>query len=82
MIKKGIMISLEQELDLANSRIVEIEKSIAELQENLYTLADQIKETQRFLVKMAHNQSHMTKRISSWPYIVVERSMDDGDSEV
>jgi len=71
------MTSLEDDLDLVQSRIIEIEKSITMLNENCQHLADHIKETQRFLVRLAHNQAEISKRISQWPYIAVERKGEE-----
>lgn len=74
------MTSLEQDLDVTNGRMIELEKDLAIMQDNLQTLFEQVKETQKYIIKLAHNQAHMTKRISSWPYIAVEK-YDDGDVE-
>lgn len=74
------MTSLEQDLDITNGRLIELEKDMIVIQENLTTLFEQIKETQKYIIRLAHNQAHMTKRISSWPYIAVEK-YDDGDEE-
>jgi len=74
------MTSLEQDLDVTNGRMIELEKDLAIMQDNLQTLFEQVKETQKYIIKLAHNQAHMTKRISSWPYIAVEK-YDDGDGE-
>jgi predicted nucleic acid-binding Zn-ribbon protein len=63
--------SLEQELDVVMNRIVEMEKLMSIVQENQLTLADQIKETQRFLIKLAKNQSEISKRVTHWPFIAV-----------
>ena len=73
------MTSLEQDLDLTNGRIIEIEKDLMIIQENLTTLFEQIKETQKYIIRLAHNQAHMTKRISSWPYIAVEKFDDSNE---
>ncbi len=35
-------------------------------------LSEQIKETQRYLIKLAHNQSEIAKRVSTWPFIAVD----------
>jgi hypothetical protein len=53
-----------------------MEKGIVILQENQMTLAEQLKETQKYLVKMAKNQSEISKRLSAWPFIAVERGED------
>lgn len=73
------MTSLEQDLDVTNGRMIELEKDLAIMQDNLQTLFEQVKETQKYIIKLAHNQAHMTKRISSWPYIAVEKF--DGSNE-
>jgi len=39
--------------------------------DSLNTQIESIKETQRYLIKLARNQQELTKRISAWPYIVV-----------
>lgn len=74
------MTSLEQDLDITNGRLIELEKDMIIIQENLTTLFEQIKETQKYIIRLAHNQAHMTKRISSWPYIAVEK-YDDSEDE-
>lgn len=61
----------EEQLDVTKGRIIQLEKNLAIMHENVMTVAEQIKETQKFLVKLAHNQSEITKRVSQWPYIAV-----------
>ena len=68
---------LDEQLDLTRARITELEKNLTIVQENVMTIADQIKETQVFLIKMAKNQAEMSKRISQWPYIAVPK--DEGE---
>lgn len=67
----------EEQLDLSESRITEIEKSICIMQDNLTELSDHIRETQRYLIKLAHHQSEITKRISAWPFIAVDSNRDE-----
>lgn len=69
----------EEQLDQTNNRIIELEKNIAVMHENLLTVADQIKETQVFLIKMARNQAEMSKRLSMWPYIAVSLNEEDDE---
>lgn len=71
------MSSLEEELDVTNNKILELEKNLAIAQENILTLADQIKESQRFIIKLAQNQSQVTKRITQWPFIAVPSNEGD-----
>lgn len=67
----------EEQLDLSESRITEIEKSICILQDNMTELSEHIRETQRYLIKLAHHQSEITKRISAWPFIAVDSNRDE-----
>jgi uncharacterized coiled-coil protein SlyX len=67
----------EEQLDLSESRITEIEKSICIMQDSMTELSEHIRETQRYLIKLAHHQSEITKRISSWPFIAVDSNRDE-----
>lgn len=69
------------ELDVNTRKIKELEKELYVTRELLTNCIDSLKETQRFIMKLAYNQSEITKRVSSWPYIVVSSSRDD-DEEV
>jgi len=68
---------LEQSLDITQQKIVDIEKNMAIIQDNITQLSESLKETQRYLVKLAVNQQEITKRVSQWPYIVVANREDD-----
>jgi hypothetical protein len=71
----------DMELDINTRKIKELEKELYVTRELLTNCIDSLKETQRFIMKLAYNQSEITKRVSSWPYIVVSSSKDD-DEEV
>ena len=69
---------LDDELDMTGQRLTNIETELIRINEqinamveNLNTQMESIKETQRYLIKLARNQQDLTKRISAWPYIVV-----------
>jgi peptidoglycan hydrolase CwlO-like protein len=69
---------LEDELDMTSQRLTNIETELIHINEqinamveSLNTQMESIKETQRYLIKLARNQQELTKRISAWPYIVV-----------
>ena len=66
----------EEELDLTNSKIKHIEITISEVQDAVMNLSHELKETQKFLIKLAQNQAEITKRVTMWPYIAVPE--DDG----
>ena len=67
----------EEQLDLSEARITEIEKSICIMQDSMTELSVHIRETQRYLIKLAHHQSEITKRISAWPFIAVNSNRDE-----
>ena len=67
----------EEQLDLSDARITEIEKSICIMQDSMTELSEHIRESQRYLIKLAHHQSEITKRISAWPFIAVDSSRDE-----
>ena len=67
----------EEQLDLSESRITEIEKTICVMQDSMTELSEHIRETQRYLIKLAHHQSEITKRISAWPFITVDSNRDE-----
>lgn len=68
----------EELLDQSKQRIIELEKNLAIMHENIMTVSEQIKETQLFLIKLAKNQAEITKRVSQWPFISVP-AKDDND---
>ena len=68
----------EERLDITNNKIIQLEKDIAILQENMTEVIEQVKAMQTFLIKLAQNQAEITKRVSQWPYIAVSsRGLDD-----
>ena len=62
---------LEEKLDLNLNKIKQLEIDIALLNDNMTVLHEQMKEMQRFIIKLTHNQAEITKRLSAWPYIAV-----------
>lgn len=67
----------DEQLDVTNGRIEQMEKDLHTLNENIVTVADQLKETQLFLLKLAKNQSEIAKRINHWPFIAVPEQRED-----
>lgn len=70
---------LEEQLDLTKTKIIELEKSLSIMHDNIVQLSEQIKQTQTFLIKMAQNQAEITKRVSLWPYIAVPSNRGERD---
>jgi len=69
----------EEQLDLNRSRITEIEKKLFVMHENIVAVADQVKETQMFLIKLAKNQAEISKRVSQWPFIAVPQQTEEDE---
>lgn len=63
--------------DLQAQKIEALEKELYVTKELLSNCIDSLKETQRYLMKLAYNQSEISRRVSAWPYIVVSSSKDD-----
>lgn len=59
------------ELELLEHRIKTSEVSLSEMQDVILTLSGEMKETQKYLIKLAHSQAELTKRVSMWPYVSV-----------
>jgi len=62
---------LEEKLDLNLNKIKQLEHDMAILKENTTILMEQVKDIQRFIIKLTHNQAEITKRVSAWPYITI-----------
>ena len=69
----------EEQLDLNRARITEIEKKLFVMHENIIAVADQVKETQMFLIKLAKNQAEISKRVSQWPFIAVPQQTEEDE---
>ena len=62
---------LDEELDMTTQKIQNLEKEIVYTRELLGQTIESLKETQRYLMKLAYNQADVTKKVSHWPFIVV-----------
>jgi DNA-binding transcriptional regulator WhiA len=65
------MQSTEDELTISNKRIKSLEENISRMQELLVRQQESITETQRYLIKVAHGQQELSKRVLSWPFIKI-----------
>jgi hypothetical protein len=68
---------LDEELDITTQKIQTLEKELLVTRELLGNSIESLKETQRYLMKLAYNQSEITKKISQWPYIVVHSNKNE-----
>ena len=68
---------LDEELDITTQKIQTLEKELLITRELLGNTIESLKETQRYLMKLAYNQAEITKNISYWPYNVVHSNKND-----
>ena len=66
------MESLDAELVQSNKKIKKLEENITMLQEVITQQQETMLETQRYLIKLAHGQQELSKRVLSWPYVRVQ----------
>ena len=66
------MESLDAELVQSNKKIKKLEENISMLQEVISQQQETMLETQRYLIKLAHGQQELSKRVLSWPYVRVQ----------
>ena len=67
----------EDPLDLTSLRIKQLEENICIMQENITNLSEHVKQTQQYLMKLAHHQADIAKKLSSWPFIAVASKEND-----
>ena len=58
--------------EIIAERVRQLEDAVLSLSADIQNISDATREMQRFIVKMATNQSQMAERIATWPYIKVE----------
>lgn len=77
------MESLEKDLldDMTNQKLQHLEYELHTTKELLFQVIESLKQTQRHLVKLGMTQNEISKRVSSWPYIVVASQDKDEDFE-
>jgi len=62
---------LDEELDVTAQKINNLEKELDITRHLLEQAILSIKETQRYLMKLAYTQADLTKKVSTWPFITV-----------
>jgi len=66
------MQSLDAELVQSNKKIKKLEENITMLQDVISQQQETMLETQRYLIKLAHGQQELSKRVLSWPYVRIQ----------
>ena len=84
MTKKNTMKSLEKEMDLnlTDRKIRDLELELIITKELLTSCIGSVKETQRFLMKLAANQQELTRRVATWPFIVIPSDGNEVDDDI
>ena len=67
----------EDPLDITSLRIKQLEENICIMQESITNLSEHVKQTQQYLMKLAHHQADIAKKLSSWPFIAVASKEKD-----
>ena len=62
---------LDEELDVTAQKINNLEKELDITRHLLEQTINSLKETQRYLMKLAYTQADLTKKVSTWPFITV-----------
>ena len=62
---------LDEELDVTSQKINNLEKELDITRHLLEQTINSLKETQRYLMKLAYTQADLTKKVSTWPFITV-----------
>jgi hypothetical protein len=70
---------LDDELDVNAQKIQQLERELESTRIIVQSTIESLKETQRYLMKLAYNQSEITKRVSQWPYLAVDSNKADDD---
>lgn len=71
---------LDEDLEITSAQKIQaLEQELTVTKELLGQTINSLRETQRYLMKLAYNQSDITKKISSWPYLVVNTGRDADD---
>ncbi len=66
------MNSLE-DFERLETKIDTLEKEVIDIHERYLTVAETIREMQKYMVKIAQHQAIIADQISHWPYIAVDR---------
>ena len=83
LMTKNLEVSLDS--DLLMHRMTQLEHQVQQLLETTTQMQDQylnltqhIRETQRYLIKLAQTHHQLSKRVSQWPYLTI--SSEDNET--
>jgi hypothetical protein len=64
------------ESDYLEKKLARLESEVTDIHERYLTIAETIRETHRYLIKLAQNQAQIADQLARWPYIVVEKKKE------
>jgi predicted nucleic acid-binding Zn-ribbon protein len=67
------MASSELETGILKERLNELEDAVLDLSASIQHMQLQIKDLQQMIIKIATNQQHLAERVSTWPFIKVDK---------
>ena len=67
----------DEYLDLTQQKIKNLEISVSILQDNVSQLTEALRDTQRYLVKLASHHQDLTKRVSAWPFVNISSNKSE-----
>ena len=62
-----------QDFEQLQTKVDTLEKEVIDIHERYLTVAQTMKEMQRYMVKLAQHQAIIADQISHWPYIAIDR---------
>tara|TARA_R110000868_G_scaffold5523_2_gene33144 strand:+ start:262 stop:531 length:270 start_codon:yes stop_codon:yes gene_type:complete len=65
------MLSYE-ESDILREKIAFLEQQIVDLQDATMSLTEGVRDMQRFVIQLSHNQILIAKQVAQWPYVLIE----------
>jgi predicted nucleic acid-binding Zn-ribbon protein len=67
------MASSELETGILKERLAELEDAVLNLSADIQHMQLQIRDMQQMIIKIATNQQHLAERVSTWPFIKVDK---------
>lgn len=67
------MAASELEDGIVKERITQLEDAVLDLSAEIQHQRQQIKDMQNMIIKIATNQQHLAERVSTWPFIKVDK---------
>lgn len=62
-----------EEYDFYIQKIKAMDEDILLIKENISIITDSLRETQKYLVKLAANQAELSRRLATWPFLTVNK---------